>query len=497
MRFHWILIASAFVVSLASQVAADTPLGPSFTYQGSLKQGGHAFTGTANFVFTAYDAATGGFLVGSQTVNGVAVNAGLFTVQLNLGNAFYGRKRWLEITVNGTVLTPRQELTATPYALFSTLPWVTSGTDITYASGNVGIGTNTPVALLDVEGFGSASAGTIYGLQTAGPANGAGVYGKSDVAGSNGVIGEANGSNAYGVWGISDVGNGVVGQSTSGFAGYFTGKSYFGGNVGIGTVTPAAPLDVQGGASDQYGTLHVVQTAGSAAGTAIYGQSNISGGVGVYGQADGALANGVLGNSTAGHGVEGYSHDSFGVYAFSQSSNAVEGEAGSASAFAVFALGRLGASGTKSMRIDHPLDPENKYLLHYCSEGPQPMNAYSGRVALDVNGEAWVDLPDYFAEINTDPRVQLTAFGAAMPNLHVATDVQDNHFQIAGGASNGQVFWRVEAVRNDRWVRAYGAPVETDKPAAERGKYQHPELYGQPAELGVQTAKLRATASPQ
>jgi hypothetical protein len=48
----------------------------------------------------------------------------------------------------------------------------------------------------------------------------------------------------------------------------------------------------------------------------------------------------------------------------------------------------------------------------------------------------------------------------------------------AGGASGAKVSWEVKAVRNDRWVRQNGAPVEPEKPAQEKGAYQRPELYG-------------------
>ncbi len=59
-------------------------------------------------------------------------------------------------------------------------------------------------------------------------------------------------------------------------------------------------------------------------------------------------------------------------------------------------------------------------------------------------------------------------------------------FRIAGGVAGGKVSWRVEAVRNDRWMRLRGAPVEVEKEGVERGKYQHPEFYGLPAERGMQ-----------
>ena len=56
---------------------------------------------------------------------------------------------------------------------------------------------------------------------------------------------------------------------------------------------------------------------------------------------------------------------------------------------------------------------------------------------------------------------------------------------LAGFAPRARVCWRVEAVRNDRWVQMRGAPVEVDKPEAERGQYPHPERNGQPAETRV------------
>src|SRR5262249_14921 len=148
-----------------------------------------------------------------------------------------------------TTLTPRQSITATPQALFSAAPWVTSGNNIGYQQGNVGIGTANPAVALDVMGYAGPSQGVSSGAQTAGPARGAGLFGKSYVSGSNGVIGEANGAGAYGVWGRSDTGVGVYGQSGTGFGGYFVGNGYFSGNVGIGTLAPAAPLHVQGPAA--------------------------------------------------------------------------------------------------------------------------------------------------------------------------------------------------------------------------------------------------------
>src|SRR5262249_27555960 len=70
--------------------------------------------------------------------------------------------------VNGTTLTPRQRLTATPYALYSAKPWQTWGPgpgggagDIWYRGAHVGIGTTSPAAKLHLD----TSDGELYGLR--------------------------------------------------------------------------------------------------------------------------------------------------------------------------------------------------------------------------------------------------------------------------------------------------------------------------------------------
>lgn len=65
-------------------------------------------------------------------------------------------------------------------------------------------------------------------------------------------------------------------------------------------------------------------------------------------------------------------------------------------------------------------------------------------------------------------------------------------FRVAGGAPGKKVSWRVEAVRNDKWVQQRAAPVEVEKQDLEKGTYQHPELYGQPPEKGMNYDATRA-----
>src|SRR5262249_35672101 len=138
-------------------------LGSDITYQGQLKNAGSPANGSFNMVFSLWDDPAAGNQVGSTlTLNGVTVANGLFTVPLDFGApAYNGHRRWLDINVNGTPLSPRQELTSAPYARFSSAPWATSGSDVSYSTGNVGIGTTTPGQKLSVAGTIESTSGGI------------------------------------------------------------------------------------------------------------------------------------------------------------------------------------------------------------------------------------------------------------------------------------------------------------------------------------------------
>jgi hypothetical protein len=131
--------------------------------------------------------------------------------------------------------------------------------------------------------------------------------------------------------------------------------------------------------------------------------------------------------------------------------------------------------GGGGFKIDHPLDPANKCLSHSFVESPDMLNLYNGNVTLDDSGEAWVELPVWFAALNKEFRYQLTAIGAPAPTLHVAEEIQDRRFKIAGGHAGVEVSWQVTGVRHDPFAKAHRIPVEEDKPPVERGTYLHPE----------------------
>jgi hypothetical protein len=153
----------------------------------------------------------------------------------------------------------------------------------------------------------------------------------------------------------------------------------------------------------------------------------------------------------------------------------------------VLVFGNL-SKGGGSFKIDHPVDPADKYLYHSFVESPDMMNIYNGLVTLDGHGKATIQMPDWFQALNTDFRYQLTAMGAPGPNLFIAEEINGNHFSIAGGKPGMKVSWQVTGIRQDAWANAHRIPVEEEKPANERGYYLHPELYGAGADRQVGNA---------
>jgi len=337
--------------------------------------------------------------------------------------------------------------------------------------------------------FESASGGgsAVRGHNTSSSTQGNGVYGFSTgglgVAGAGaagGVQGVGTGTSAYGVWGFASAATGttwgVYGQcnSTEGKAVY--GKSAATTGINYGGYFANA-------STEGYGA-YAVATAATGVTTGLYGQSSSTSGKGVYGRTTtgtGTTYGGYfLSNSSAGRGVFGWANaalgTTYGVYGRTSSG---------LGAFGVYSLGNSGASGTKSFRIDHPSDPENKYLLHYSAESPMPQNFYVGNVVTDAKGFAWVELPDYFQQINTNFKYQLTVVGKSFAQAVVWEKIKGNRFQIRTNQPNIEVSWEVKADRNDEYVRRSRPRDVMEKDEQERGTYQHPELFGMPAERGL------------
>jgi hypothetical protein len=241
------------------------------------------------------------------------------------------------------------------------------------------------------------------------------------------------------------VNNGVVGQSTSGngvFGGSFSSNGVYGVSTnGSGVVGEA--------------TTH---------GYGVYGVS--TNGSGVYGE-----------SRSTGVGVVALSNEGTGVYGRS-----VFGYAGYFVGD-VHVTGRLSKGGGGFM-IDHPLAPTTKTLAHSFVESPDMMNVYNGNVTTDANGEANVTLPDYFEALNQDFRYQLTVIGQFAQAI-VAQEIRNSLFTIKTDKPQVKVSWQVTGIRQDPWAVANRIAAEEEKAAEDKGRYLHPELWGQSEEARV------------
>ncbi|MBZ0102555.1 MAG: hypothetical protein K8I65_10385, partial [Thermoanaerobaculia bacterium] len=153
------------------------------------------------------------------------------------------------------------------------------------------------------------------------------------------------------------------------------------------------------------------------------------------------------------------------------------------------------SKGAGSFKIDHPLDPANKYLYHSFVESPDMMNVYNGNVTTDAAGFATVELPEWFEALNRDFRYQLTVLGnGAWSRARVVRGVEGNRFVIETEVPATEVSWQVTGIRHDPFAEKNRIPVEQEKPAAERGLYLHPEAWGLPPEEGVDLGERDAGA---
>src|SRR4051794_11469194 len=127
-----LILGALLAGNAAAQSSAIGPqalAGTGFTYQGQLKNASGLVNAVCDFQFSLWDDASAGAQLGSlQSIAGVNVSGGLFTVQLNGAgqfgaSAFNSQGRWIQVAVKCAgdavfaTLSPRQPLTPTPYAL--------------------------------------------------------------------------------------------------------------------------------------------------------------------------------------------------------------------------------------------------------------------------------------------------------------------------------------------------------------------------------------------
>ncbi len=215
------------------------------------------------------------------------------------------------------------------------------------------------------------------------------------------------------------------------------------------------------------------------------GRGTTSKGYGVYGvSTDAAEKYGVFGLTTNGNkqypvfGIN--SLDAYGVLGYHNGTTSYAGYFNGN----VTVVGSVSKS-SGSFKIDHPLDPENKYLYHSFVESPDMLNIYNGNIITDANGDATVQLPSYFEALNIDFKYQLTAIGQFAQAI-VSREIANNQFSIKTDKPNVKISWQVTGVRNDPYAQQHRIAVEVEKTGDERGKYLIPELYGASQEKAIQ-----------
>ena len=349
-----IIVACLSIAPIAKAAANDTSL----TYQGELKQNGGLANGTFDMDFSLWDAASAGTQVRSTiSLANVPVSDGRFSVELDFGSdAFNNEDRWLQIEVERSVLLPRQPITRSPYSI------QTRGIFVD-ADQNVGIGTDAPSVRLHIDGGTDVSpAGGGYVVAGDMGSRNIAVDDNEIMARDNGVATTLHINPQGGDVVMNGAGNGRLGIGSSSpsarlevvadTASQFDNTARFeapliggrashihhgtlgnwyirsahpdgdviiqdsGGNVGIGTNNPQAPLHVQhdGGTAAISGIAPNGTGVFGNAETGVYGFSSAHAAYGVRGQATGTGSHGVHGAASGfgGIGVYGETSDDTG-----------------------------------------------------------------------------------------------------------------------------------------------------------------------------------------
>ena len=156
----------------------------------------------------------------------------------------------------------------------------------------------------------------------------------------------------------------------------------------------------------------------------------------------------------------------------------------------IFLSGNVNISGNiskqgGSFKIDHPLDPTNKWLYHSFVESPDMMNIYNGNITTDANGDASVELPEYFDALNEHFRYQLTVIGSFAQAI-IAQEIQNNIFTIKTDQPNVKVSWQVTGIRKDDFAQDNRIPNEVEKTGRDKGKKLYDPNRNTPYSEGLQ-----------
>jgi hypothetical protein len=271
------------VVLCFGPVGLAEQAGTAFTYQGRMMDSNQTADGLYDFQFKLYDRDSNGNQVGSNVnVADLDVIDGYFTAELDFNdvNAFRGDARWLQIGVragalsdpNGyTLLSPRQEVTPTPHAIYAqSSGGLTTSEDLVLisGSGNVQVGSSDEPATLHIfgerrmydangaEGFSTLGVyPTLFDGASYSETTGAKFYTTSgpititpaEANVSIGTAGSPANLNNFGIFKVYST-SGYGGMSPLGvFPTEFSGASYSGPTAGGKFFTTSGPLTLDAG----------------------------------------------------------------------------------------------------------------------------------------------------------------------------------------------------------------------------------------------------------
>lgn len=338
--------------------------------------------------------------------------------------------------------------------------------------------------------YGNYSSTTQYGTAaTIGSSNSAYTYDGDAYGTYNDVMANGSGKKSYGIYNYIDPGAGP------GYGIYNSMRGYGGSRYGTYN-----DMTVRSDTQDEFGTYNDISGSGTGFKYGVFNTITRTNGYS-YGTYNSIYASGTNDVrlrgvfTTIANGSSGTFSSTYGEYIDASASSGVlygiySTVSGTApTKYAGYFLGNVTVTGTLSkgggsFKIDHPLDPENKYLYHSFVESPDMMNVYNGNITTNATGDATVVLPTYFEALNKDFRYQLTVIGQFAQAI-VAEKISNNQFKIKTDKPNVEVSWQVTGIRQDAFANTNRIPTEVEKPKSEVGTYLHPEAYGKPTSKSV------------
>ena len=379
---RWLALL-ALLATIAHPTSTLHAQGTAFTYQGLLSGSGQPANGSYDIQFTLYATNLNGSPVAGPVTNfAVAATKGQFSTTVDFGpGVFDGRAYWLDVAVrlNGggafTELTPRQAVTAVPYAVMANSASNLLGTlPAAQLSGAVGNGQLANNSIMVNAGTGLSGGGTVPlgGSTTLSNAGVLSVTGNADITAST-----VNGAVTLGDTATSaNTASTIVKRDAS--RNFSAGSITLSGNLNLPFTTPTAGSIYQGGLRFLYaynGNLMAGQSAGNLTMT---GGGNVGLGPGTLPINTSGSGNTAVGGSALGSNTSGNNNTACGVAALLDNGSGANNIAlGYEAGYNIttgsnnIIIGNLGVAGDDStIRIGAPGTQTNTFLAGIYGANP-------------------------------------------------------------------------------------------------------------------------------